>query len=416
MGVYLGVQKLAWGYNPMNLTDTVCKNIKPKNKPFKLTDSGGLYLHVFPNGSKYWRLKYRFQKKEKVLALGTYPFISLAQAREERENAKKHLVKQVDPIEVKRQQAKSIIHNSENTFKCVALEWMETQKEKWSSNYFDTVSQRLEKDIFPFLGRETISKITTPDLLLALKKMEKRDALDLVQRCRSICTRIFRYAVQTGKCKANPANELLGAFKTRKVKHFNAISPNEIPELLNALEKNNARLFGSTRRAIKISLLTFTRPGELRNATWDEIDFDKKLWRIPAEKMKSRREHLIPLSKQTLNVLQVQKDETKNLNTNFVFPGIVNHKIPMSDGTVRIALQKLGFDKRMTAHGFRALARTAIREELNYEPDIIEAQLAHKPAGPLGAAYDRTKFIKQREKMMQEWADYLDRIPVTKKE
>ncbi len=398
-----------WGYQ-LALTDTICKNAKPKEKPYKLADSGGLYLHVMPNGARYWRLKYRINSKEKLLALGTYPFVTLAEAREERESAKKLLSKSIDPSETKRDQKKNVIRDATNTFKAVALEWVELKKETWSESYHLTVLQRLNKDIFPFIGKDKVDTIEAPDLLIALKRMEKREALDLASRCRSLCVQIFRYAIQTGKCKNNPAADLQGAIKSRRTKHFAAISPKEIPELLKALDNNDARLYPRTRRAIKLSMLTFVRPGELRQAMWDEIDFDKKVWVIPAERMKSRREHIVPLSDQAIEILIQQKEETGRIKTKYVFPSQINPNEPMSDGTVRVALQKLGFRDRMTAHGFRALARTAIREELEYDPDIIEAQLAHKPIGALGAAYDRSQFIKKRQMMMQQWADYLEAL------
>lgn len=405
-----------WGYNlkrggiALTLTDTACKSAKPKDKPYKLADSGGLYLQVMPNGSKYWRLKYRFLQKEKLLAIGTYPFLSLAEARKRQLAAKELLNQNIDPSDAKRDGRRKAVTETECTFKAVALEWHAKQVERWSKNHAAEVLNRLERDIFPQLGRDHIARIEAPHLLAALRKIEKRGALDLVGRVRQICGQVFRYGIQTGKCKHNPAPDLYGAFRTRKTKHFDAIEPKDLPELLQAIQKNDARLFSHTRRAIVLSLLTFVRPSELRKAVSSEFDFEKKEWRIPAERMKARVEHIVPLSKQAITILKEQLADTERLNTNCLFPCRTNIKKPMSDNTVRLALHKMGFKNRMTAHGFRALARTAIREELNYEPDVIEAQLAHKPAGPLGAAYDRAKFLKQRQKMMQEWADHIDNV------
>lgn len=396
----------------MGLTDSQCKNTKPKEKPYRLSDTGGLYLQVMPNGSKYWRLKYRYLKKEKLLALGTYPLVSLMEARQERDHAKKLLAKSQDPSYEKKRDHRNALHSSSNTFKAVALEWRETKKDQWSTGHYRNVLQRLESDLFPIIGNEPIYKIEAPDLLIALRKIEKRDALEMVARCRQICSMVFRYGVLTGKCKYNPAIDLQGALRTRRKKHFAAINSHEIPELLKAIELNDARLFARTRRAIQLSMLTFVRPGELRMARWSEINICKKEWLIPAERMKARRPHFVPLSIQAISILEKQKDETGHIKTDYVFPGRSDPQEPMSDGTVRIALQRLGFKDRMTAHGFRALARTAIREELDYDPDVIEAQLAHKPPGALGATYDRSQFLKKRHQMMQNWADYLEKCSV----
>ncbi|WP_343662333.1 tyrosine-type recombinase/integrase [Chryseobacterium mucoviscidosis] len=394
----------------MALTDAQCKNAKPKEKPYRLFDSGGLYLQVMPNGSKYWRYKYIYLKKEKLLAIGTYPFFSLKEAREKRDEAKKLLVSGIEPSTAIQEKRRKAVIDATKTFKVVALEWHNNQLERWSKTYAAEVLNRLEKDLFPELERDNVDAIDAPRLLEALRKVEKRGALDIARRLRQISGQVFLYGIQTGKCKNNPAADLTGALKTRTVKHFNAIEPNEIPELLDALEKNNARLFNRTRRAIKLSLFTFVRPTELREAVWAEINFEKSEWRIAAERMKSRVEHIVPLSKQALEVLKEQKEETGDWETQYVFPSTVKISEPMSDNTIRKALQNLGFKDRMTAHGFRALARTAIREELDYEPDIIEAQLAHKPSGALGAAYDRAKFLKKRVKMMQDWSNYIDRL------
>ena len=380
-----------------------------------MADSGGLYLEVMPNGSKLWRFKYRFLKKEKRLALGKYPLVSLAEAREQRDAAKKTLLTVTDPAEIKKEKYRQALVETNNSFKSVALEWMENHKERWTKKYSERVLRRLELDIFPYLGDRPIGKIDTVDVLDVLKKIEKRNALELVARGRQICGQIFKYGRLTRKCTNDPTRDLYGAFKTRKTKHYAAIESREIPELLAAIELNDARLYGRTRRALKLSLLTFLRPGELRQARWEEFNFSKKEWLIPAERMKARADHIVPLSKQAIEILELQKVETGDLNTEYVFPSQKKISMPMSSGTIRIALQNLGFKDRMTAHGFRALARTAIREELHYAPDIIEAQLAHKPAGALGAAYDRAKFIKDRHSMMQKWANYLDRVAAESK-
>jgi integrase len=390
------------------LTDKAIKNAKPAEKSYKITDAQGLHLQIDPTGSKYWRMKYRIHGKEKKLSLGVYPEVSLAEAREKQKAARDVLRQGIDPGHAKKDRKRKAAVHANNTFKAVALEWHENQQIRWSEKHHQNVLHRLETDIFPYLGEDPIADIDAPALLHTLKKIEKRDALDLVGRVRHICGQVFRYGIQTGRCSRNPAADLYGAFKTRKTKHFAAIDSKEIPELLAALERNDARLYARTRRAIRLSMLTFVRPGELRQARWEEIDVDNKQWIIPAERMKMRRAHIVSLSRQAVEILKEQREETGHINTNLVFPSQIRPREPMSDGTVRIALQKLGFKGRMTAHGFRALARTAIREKLNYMPDVIEAQLAHKAAGPLGEAYNRAQFIEDRRKMMQDWADYVD--------
>ncbi|MBK9584898.1 MAG: tyrosine-type recombinase/integrase [Alphaproteobacteria bacterium] len=394
----------------MKLTNTACRTAKAKDKPYKMADGGGLFLLIKPDGSKYWRMKYRFLGKEKLLAFGTYPLISLADAREEREAAKKLLAGGIDPAKYRKEEKRRTIRNAQNTFKAVALEWHQNQKDRWSDNHAQNVLHRLETDIFPYIGAEPLASIEAPDLLDTLRKIEKRGALDIAKRSRQICGQVFRYGIQTGRCKRDPSHDLQGALKTRKTNHFAALEAKEIPEFLAALERNDARLYARTRRAIRLSLLTFVRPGEIREARWEEIDFEAREWTIPAKRMKMKRSHIVPLSRQALAILKEQKEETGCLSTPWVFPSQIRSKDPMSNGTVNVAIKKLGFQGRMTAHGFRALARTTIREKLDYAPDIIEAALAHKPAGPLGEAYDRTKFLTQRKKMMQDWADFLDTV------
>jgi integrase len=396
----------------MSLTDNACKTAKPKDKPFKLSDSRGLYLEVMPNGSKYWRLKYRFHNKEKRLALGVYPFVTLAEARDGREKAKKLLARNIDPSDNKRDERREALKDADNTFKAVANEWLTNKKEEWTDNYYSTVQTRLDRDIFPYMAKDLIHKIDAPALLEVLKKIEARGALHLAKKARQHCGQIFRYGIQTGKCSYNPALDLKDALRTRKTKHHAAIEPEEIPQLVDAIERNEVRLYARTRRAIKLSLLTFLRPSEICEGLRAEIDLEKKQWLIPAERMKMGRDHLIPLSDQAVAILKEQQNETGHMNSQYIFPSQINCSEPMSNGTVRVALHKLGYKDRMTAHGFRALARTAIREELDYEPDVIETQLAHKPTDPLGEAYDRTKFIKQRKAMMQDWADYIDKVTV----
>ena len=394
----------------MKLFAKTIDNAKPKAKQYKLSDGAGLYLLVKPNGGKYWRMKFTFAGKENTLAIGTYPLVSLAEAREARDEAKKLLARGINPNLEKKKNKEGIIRNAGNTFKLVALEWFETKKPSWSNKHAQSVLHRMETDIFPFLGTQPIADIEAVDVLNVLRRIEQRDALDIAGRVRSICSQIFRYGVITGRNKGNPADHLKGALKTRKTEHFAAIDKKELPDLLQDLGMNKARLMPRTQRAIRLSLLTFLRPGEIRQARWEDIDLENKKWIIPGERMKMGRDHIIPLSDQAVAVLKEQALETAHINTPWVFPNHQNPRKPMSDGAVNVALKRMGYGGRMTAHGFRALARTTIREDLGWDSEAIEMQLAHKPSGPLGAAYNRAQFIEQRTRMMQEWADYIDRI------
>jgi integrase len=399
----------------MKLTNRQCETAKPKLKDGVLTDNklfdgGGLFLLVKKDsGTKLWRLKYYYLGKEKLMSLGAYPQVTLAEAREKREEAKKLLGMSPpqDPIMKREENNRLALHDNANTFEAVALEWHETKKNQWSEDYAHKVMRCLTMNVFPYIGQRPIAQITPPELLDCLRKVEKRGALDILGRTKQLCGMVFRYGVATGKCERDASADLRGALKVHKKEHFRTIEAKQIPVFINALERNEARLYERTRRAVWLSMLTFVRPVELRKAQWSEINFEEQVWSIAANKMKSRRDHIVPLSKQAIEVLKEQREETGHLNTDWVFPSQVRPKQPMSDGTVNMAIKRLGFGKELVAHGFRALARTVIREKLGLDSEIIERQLAHKASGPLGESYDRTKFIEQRIPMMQVWADYL---------
>lgn len=397
----------------MKLSDKKCKLATIEDRQYKIFDGGGLYLLIRPTGSKLWQMKYRYLKKEKVLSIGEYPTVTLAEAREARSSAKKLLAQNppIDPMEEKKALKRELALDAQNTFKAVALEWYDLKKDGWSKNYAYKIMKGLELNVFPFIGSRPIKDITPTELLSeCLRRIEKRGSLDIAARTKQICGLVFRYAIQTGRCEWNAADNLQGALKTRKTQHFRTIDSNELPDFIKALERNEARLFERTRRAIQLSLYTFCRPVEIRTARWQDINFDEKVWVIPADMMKMRRDHIVPLSKQAIAVLEEQRKEVEILNTEWVFPSQIRHRNPMSDGTVNKAIKRLGYGEDMVAHGFRALARTTIREKLGHESEIIEKQLAHKTRNPLGEAYDRTQFLPERRGMMQEWADYLDTI------
>jgi len=392
----------------MPLTDIQIRNFKPKEKSYKKSDSAGLYIEIMPTGKKLWRLKYYYLKKEKRISFGAYPLVSLSEAREKRDQAKKQLLNDIDPSKARKNHQNALTKQAGNTFKAVALEWFNLQKDRWSKGYAQKNMRILEMNLFPYIGADPIAKITPPDLLQCLRKVEKRGALDIARKSKQIAGMIFKYGIQTGKCEWNAAANLDGALRPQKTKHYAALEEKDLPLFLKALERNEARIFERTRRAVWFSLYTFQRPGEIRQAQWSEIDWDAKEWRISADKMKMRRDHIVPLSDQAIRILEEQHTEVEHLKSDWVFPSQVKPRNPMSDGTVNKAIQRLGFGKKTKAHGFRALARTLIREKLKYDGEIIEKQLAHKTKNPLGEAYDRTQFLDERKPMMQGWADYLD--------
>ena len=395
----------------MKLNDKICRNTKAQKNPRKLADGGGLYLLVQPDGAKYWRLKYYFLGKEKLMALGVYPVTTLADAREARNKAKKLLAAGKDPSATKKENRKEAERVARNTFRAVALEWHENQKGKWTPKHAVNVMRRLEIDIFPYIGSRPISEIEPPELLNSvLRKIEKRGALDVATRVKQICGQIFRYGIATGKCKREVTGDLKGALKTRRTKHFAALDIKEMPEFLSVLEKNDARLFARTRRAMRLLMLTFTRTTELIEATWDEFDLKNGMWEIPGERMKMGNPHLVPLSKQALAILKEQKEETGHINTPYVFPGQISPQDPMSNNTILFAIGRMGYKGRMTGHGFRALAMSTIKERLGYRHEVVDRQLAHAHKSKIDRAYDRSQFIDERIIMMQQWADYLDGI------
>jgi integrase len=357
-------------------------------------------------------MKYRFAGKEKLLALGVYPETTLSEARDKCLNARKLLDNEIDPSQAKKEKTALTLQNSLNTFKAIAHEWHETNKDKWTPRHAAYIITRMEADLFPEIGNRPIKDITPPELLACLRKIESRGALEISRRCKQMAGQVFRYAIATGRAERDPSHDITGALKTPKKKHFKAMTIKDLPAFIHALDKNDARLFPQTINATKLMMLTFVRTGELIAAKWDEIDTEKKEWHIPAERMKMKRPHIVPLCKQTLDILQNQKELTGGLGfkSDWIFPSIAKPKIHMSNGTILGAIKRLGYKDIHTGHGFRALARTVIREELGYHSEIIEKQLAHQSKEALGEAYDRTTFLKERKKMMQDWANYLDAL------
>ncbi len=394
----------------MKLSDKTCKAAKSKEKAYKLADGGGLYLEIMPNGTKSWRMKYRYLGKEKRLVFGVYPIVSLADAREGRDRAKKLLAQGNDPSEAKKDGKQEAIRNAENTFKAVALEWHENQLARWTPHHALNVMRRFDVDIFPYIGSRPIVEIDPPELLEVLRRIEKRGALDVTARVKQICGQVFRYGIATGRCQRDPSADLKGALKVNRTTHFACLDIKEMPEFLDRLEKNDARLFHRTRRAIRLLMLTFVRTNELINATWDEFDLDNAIWEIPGWRMKMRNPHIVPLSRQALALLREQKEETGHLNTNWIFPSQIKPRDSMSNNTILFAIGRMGYKKRMTGHGFRALAMSNIKEKLGYRHEVVDRQLAHAHRSKIDRAYDRAQFLDERTTMMQEWADYIDAL------
>lgn len=390
----------------MKLTDIACKSAKPKEKAYKLSDGGGMFLHVMPHGSRLWKLKYRHLGKENLISLGAYPQISLAAARDKREAIKKALKEGIDPSLAKKEEKRLAKHNADNTFEVIAREWHEHSKEKWNPIYRDNIIHRLEMDIFPEIGSRPVKDITPPQILDAMRKIERRGAHEMARRALQTTGQIFRYAVATGRAESDPTRDLKGALKPFKRGHFAALESKELPEFLKVLGRNDSRLFPQTIRAVKLLMLTFVRTSELIGARWEEFDFEAGLWEIPAVRMKMKKAHVVPLSRQAMELFLEQRELTAQWE--WVFPNQVRSRKPMTNNTVLMALRRMGYQGKMTGHGFRALAMSTIKEKLGYRHEVVDRQLAHVPANQVDKAYDRAQFLDDRTKMMQEWADYLD--------
>ncbi len=388
----------------MPLTDTAIRNAKPEDKPYKLTDGRGLYLLVNKSG-KYFRWDYRFAGKRKTLALGVYPEIRLKEAREKHEDLRRLLAQGIDPIEYRKQAKAQSLSETTNSFETVAREWFLKNKPVWTEKHAQTIISRLENNIFPWLGGMATSSITAPMLLESLRRIEDRGAIETAHRVKQICGQVFRYAIATGRGERDPSADLKGALPPTKPKHMATItSPDKIGELMRAIDGYQGNLI--TRCALKFAPLTFVRPGELRHAEWVEINIEEQVWKIPAEKMKMRSVHIVPLSRQAIVVLEEILPLTGD--GKYVFPSLRTGSRPMSENTVLAALRRMGYAKEeMTGHGFRGMASTVLHEK-GWSTDVIERQLAHAESNSVKAAYNHAQHLPERRKMMQWWADYLD--------
>lgn len=398
---------------PLEPINTVLKSIQvkqatPKKAAYKLADGKGLYLHVTTKGQKYWRYDYRFAGKRKTLALGVFPETSLAEARTKHAEARKQIQQDVDPSDVRRAAKLSRSLSHENSFKAVSLEWFEQQQSKWSKGHIARTERLLNKHLNPHIGHRIIGEITAPDLLACLRKVEARGTISTAHRVKQTAGQVMRYAVATGRSERDPSADLKGALATHTTNHLAAITdPREAGLLLVTL--NDYQGTPEVATALKLAPLLFCRTGELRHMEWEEIRFDKQEWHIPGHKMKTKQDHIVPLSKQAIEALESLLQLTGHRQ--YVFPSARSPRRPMSDNAILSALRRLGIPKeKMSGHGFRAMARTLLDEELGYRIEWIECQLAHAVKDANGRAYNRTTYLKQRKEMMQHWADYLDSL------
>jgi len=417
MGAILGATSIFKMELPpqMPLTNIKVKNAKPcikpdgsaTTKPYRLSDEKCLYLEVAPSGGKWWRFKYRIGGKEKRLSLGVYPDVSLKNARERRDELRKQVADGIDPSHTRKAEKQSI--GDQNSFEVIAHEWHTKFSANWTEDHAARTLTRIQKNAFPWIGNKNINDITAPELLTVLRRVESRGALETAHRINQICGQIFRYAIATGRAERDPAADLKGALPPTKTKHHaSIIEPEKIGELMRAINGYSGSFIAST--ALKLSPLLFVRPGELRQAEWSEIDLEIAEWRIPPEKMKMRTLHIVPLSSQAVDLLEEIQPLTGR--GKFVFPSTRTVTRPMSNNTITAALRRLGYTKKeMTAHGFRSMASTVLNEQ-GWNRDAIERQLAHSERDGVRAAYNYAQYMPERKKMMQAWADYLEKLTI----
>ncbi|OTG86872.1 tyrosine-type recombinase/integrase [Acinetobacter sp. ANC 3813] len=384
------------------LTDAQVRKIKPLDKKKRYSDEKGLYLEVTPSGGKFWRLKYRFNGRESTLTIGSYPEITLAQARRSRDEARIQLYSNIDPNAIKNERLQQI--DESILFKSLAMEWMDDRKAVIKENTYLRDLSVFEKDLFPALGNMPIDQIKGKDVLACAKKIEARGALEMAKRSIPLAGRIFRFAIRKGLIENDPTPHLGEALKPRKTKHMARLDISEFPPFLERMDRYHGNPMIKT--AIQLMTLTFVRTAELRMMEWDEIDFDNYLWRIPAEKMKMAQPHIVPLSRQAIELIEGLRPLTGNKQ--YVF---YNHSTakPMSSNALLCVIRTMGYNGKMTGHGFRGLASTTLHEQ-GYMHDAIEIQLAHRVGNAVSQAYNHAQHLEYRTKMMQDWSDYIDSL------
>ena len=391
----------------MALTDAKIRNTKPADKPLKLTDSGGLFLLVSPNGSKLWRYRFRIAGKENLFALGEYPALSLSDARTARDEARQLVKQGINPAHERKSKFSAQVSENENTFKAIALDWIKTAgvKKSWTAKYLKQVSTVMADDVFPYVGALPVRVISPEQMLAVLERIENRGAHTIAIMARQWCSSVFRYAISRRKTDYDPTDVLKGTIQRGEIKHNQPLPVNEIPAFLKALEEY--RGFPTTIIALRLLLLTFVRTVELRAATWDEIDFEGAVWRIPAERMKMRDAHIVPLSRQAVELLRAL--HAFSGGQKWLFHNYRRPSDCMTATTLNRALDRMGYTGRFSCHGFRSTAST-ILNEMGYRPDVIERQLAHTDRNKVRAIYNRAEYLPERKEMLQYWANYLDNL------
>lgn len=387
------------------LTATAVRNAKPKDRPYKLFDGHGLYLEVTPDGAKRWRLKYRVHGREKRLSFGVCPPVTLGEARDRRDEARRLLRDGKDPSAERQALKRQVKLAERSSFRAVAEEWFTKLRNTWEPAHAKRVKRSLELNIFPDLGDKPIADIEPPELLAVLRKIESRGTHEARQRAQQRTSAVFRYGIATGRCLRDPASDLRGAFTPPKATHHAALGQTDLPDFFQRLAKYDGE--PTTKLALRLLALTFVRTAELRGAEWQEFDLDAAEWRIPAERMKMREAHIVPLSSQAVEVLRELESLTGK--EQYVFPNKNNPAKCMSENTVLYALYRMGYHSRATGHGFRATASTILNEQ-GFNPDVIERQLAHVERNKVRAAYNRAMYLRERRNMMQHWANYLDAV------
>lgn len=389
----------------MKLNARQVDTAKPKDKPYKLADGGGLYLLVNPNGARYWRLKYRVAGKEKLLALGVYPDVTLADARAKRDEAKRGIAGGIDPNEAKREEKIAREANVRNTFQEIACEWHSSKLYKWSEGYASDIMEAFNKDVFPYIGKKPIAEIKPLELLNVLRRMEGRGATEKAKKVRQRCGEVFRYAIVTGRAEYNPAPDLTSAMQGQESKHYPFLNTSELPTFFEALSGYSGSML--VVLAARLLIITGLRTGELRGAMWQEIDADAAVWEIPAERMKMRRPHIVPLSLQAQAIIMRIREMTGRYP--YIFPGRNDPRKTMSEASINQVFKRIGYAGRVTGHGFRHTMSTILHEQ-GYNTAWIETQLAHVDKNSIRGTYNHAQYLDGRREMLQWYADYMDAL------
>ena len=392
----------------MALTELAIKNLKPKQKLYRVADGGGLCVEIAPSGGKLWRWRYYFNQKPQMLALGKYPDVSLAQARKHRDEARDMAKAGKHPTREKKAHRLRRMYEGENTFEKTARRWLELKQKGLNEKYRKQCLERMEQHVFPMIGALPITEITIPDVVAVVEKIGKRGTIETAKRMKQLMGQVFRYASQRGLCQHNPAADLRGLLSMPEKKHHACVPLSEFPDLLRAVDNQMDNL---SKAAMQLLALTFVRTGELIGAKWQEIDWSRAEWHIPKERMKMKRPHMVPLSRQTLTILKSLQALTGDKP--HIFHSFASKSKHISNGAVLMALRRMEYQGRMTGHGYRRLASTILNEK-GYLPDVIERQLAHEESNKIRAAYNHAEYLLERKKMMQDYADYLDELKAKK--